>query len=74
MLETYYPSTEFNVYEETDLARIKDLLESKSSSCWGQGSIGDTGFYQLARPSKEQKQDKRLVIVCREEIVNQLKK
>lgn len=63
-LDEHFPSNEYNVFVETDQAKIDVLLKSRGSSCWGQGRIGDTGYFKLASPSKRSRDEKRLVIVC----------
>ena len=54
----------------TDLDEVKRLLASKASSVWGQGPIGDTGYFFLASPTRAWKA-KRLVMVCETGLVAQ---
>lgn len=69
-LNEHFPPKENNVYEERDPAEVRNLLNSKMSCCWGQGPIGTSGYYQLARPSPQSKGNKRLVIIATQAAVD----
>ena len=69
-LTDYYPPDEFNVYIESNPSEIAKLLASRGVTCWGQGPIGKTGYYQLATASAQHKGDKRLAIVAESSLVH----
>lgn len=58
--EEYGPDCK--IYEESDLARIKDSLTSKGITYVGQTQVGE--YYQLQMCSPHRQGDKQLVIVC----------
>lgn len=62
--EEFYPSSEFNVVEETDIKTIAELLQCKMSCCWGQGRIKGTDYFALACYSAQHRGDKRMVRLC----------
>lgn len=61
----YFPAKDWMIAEEIDAERAKDLRQSRTACCWGQGPIGETGYFQLARPSPQSAGDKRIVVVCK---------
>ncbi len=65
-LSEYFPAKEWNVYREKNLAQIANYLEPGGGvTTWGQGPIGETGYFQLVTASAQHKGDKRLAIVAR---------
>lgn len=68
-LNDYYPSDSHIVEEITDKEKALDYYSSKASYCWGAGKIDDTGYYQLAKPSLQSTKKKRLVIVCKNNLL-----
>jgi hypothetical protein len=64
-IQEYFPESVFNVYEEDNQENAKSRLQSKSSSCWGQGKVGDTGYFKLESWSPRSQSDKRNVLVCK---------
>jgi hypothetical protein len=68
-LAAYFPTSENLISEVTDPEEARKLKASKGSTTWGAGPIGETGYFQLARPSAQSKRDKRLVIVCKAELL-----
>lgn len=68
LLEYFNPS-ECIISEEKSLDNVKNLLNSKTSPCWNQGKIGNTGYYLLAQASRQRKEDRRATIVCKNELV-----
>lgn len=56
--------------EVTDRESALNDINSKCSMCWGAGAkIGDTGWIQLASPSKRSKNDIRTIFVCKESLI-----
>lgn len=64
-LEDYFPKDRYKVHIETDMERIKDSLNSKSADSWGQGVIGETGYFKLTH-------SEFLITVCSNENIQKL--
>lgn len=65
-------------YQTGDMCLIKvkskkqalNDIQSKTSCCWNAGrKLGETGWVQLASPSKMSKNDKRTIFVCLESLI-----
>lgn len=70
LCKEYYPKDQYLVVEEFDGERAKDMLGWKSSPCWAQSKIGNTGWYKLAQYSPRSKGDKIGVLVCKRSLLN----
>ena len=64
----WFPTSENLISEVTDPEEARRLKDSKGSTTWGAGPIGNSGYFQLVRLSKERGK-KRLVIVCKTELL-----
>lgn len=65
MAETYY--SDCIVTEVLEQERIKSMLDSKTSCCWGSGSEVADGWVFLCQPSRQSADNKICVFVCRKE-------
>jgi len=65
-LKKKYQGTDERFVEVTDKQAALDDIASKASCTWGAGyKFGDTGWIQLATPSKRHKEDIRTIFVCK---------
>jgi len=70
-LQDYYENQ--TILITTDLKGIYKLLISKTSACWGQAEIPQTGYYLLSILSPTTKGGKQTIIVCSMDDYNQVK-
>ena len=69
---TYYPDA--RVIEVTDRVEAQRQIASKTVSCWGAGErIRSTEWVRLAMPSRQRREDKQVVFVCRASLVERAK-
>ncbi len=66
--DKYFPGE--NAVEVTDKKEALNYLQSRTISCWGNGPVKGTGWTMLAHPSIRSKGDKRLVLVCRTNLIH----
>jgi len=64
-----YPPDTHQVVEVTDPFQALKFLDSKASMCNSQ-RLGDSGWWMLASPSKQHVDEQRVVIVCRNQVVD----
>lgn len=69
-LRKIYFQDEF-VSEIKNSKQARSLFKSRTSCCWGNTIIEDTGWALLARPSARHLGDKRTVFVCKAELLKQ---
>lgn len=73
-LAMQYPPEKYIVSELTDRKKVEQYLSYRGSACWGQGPISGTEYFLLCMDSARSAGDKRATIVCKVEIVNQIRK
>jgi len=64
-LRDFFARGQFMVIKIRGKKEIAGWYGSKTSPCWGQGDLGNSGYYLLAQFSPQHKGDKATVIVCR---------
>ncbi len=73
-LQREYGTSDSGFVEITDRAQAISDLESKTSCCWGAGfEYGNSGWIQLASPSKRHRDDKRTIFVCKKTLLEEPK-
>jgi len=66
-LEYYSPESQKVAVLDKGDKLIDSIYGAKTSPCWGQGPLGNTGYYQLAIFSPASKGDKQSVFICKTE-------
>jgi len=57
------------VCEIEDKEQANSLFKSRTSSCWGNAVIGETGWAVVGQPSPQHKGDTPTVFVCKTELL-----
>ena len=70
-LAEYFTNDELITYAD-DRRFIKSELESKSSTSWGRGEMGDTGYYQLCRLSPKHEGDKTTIFITANDLIKEV--
>jgi hypothetical protein len=63
-ISDYLSKAHYVIRITNDQAEIAEYLASRAASCWGQGPVGNTGYYKLVHTSPNSVREKPLVILC----------
>lgn len=69
-LQREYGERDVKFVEITDRADALSQINGRTAPCIGAGQrFGQTGWIQLASPSKQHREDTRTIFVCRESLI-----
>lgn len=71
-ISKWFPANQYEVYQEFDGRTARSIFSGMTSSTWGAGKIGNTGYAKISQLSPEKAGDKTQIIICKNELLGDL--